>query len=37
MYKWGTIFTRWRPRYFKLKDGILNYYIKENGELRGKL
>ena len=30
MKKWGTVFTRWRLRYFKLKEGILYYYKKEN-------
>ena len=34
--KWGTLFTRWRKRYFTLKDGILEYYIERGGVLRGK-
>lgn len=30
MKKWGTVFTRWRLRFFKLKDCTLYYYKKEN-------
>ena len=31
------MFTRWRERYFTLKDGVLDYYMERGGVLRGKI
>ena len=33
--KWTNLIKRWQSRYFKLKEGILSYYDKKGGELKG--
>ena len=35
--KWANIFSRYKLKYFVLKDGILEYYREKEGKLRGKI